>query len=162
MDISLQENDTSLTFAFLPCARLLWGTPDWRKSMKIISVLLLTMLWFGCGYGSSKSAAAPQPGVVPVITDLSPPNAQSGGAGFTLTVNGSSFGSDATINWNGSKQGTTYVTGKQLTTAISAADIAAPGTVPVTVTDPGHAAGGIYGSGGTASATSSPMNFTIN
>ena len=130
--------------------------------MKIISVLLLAMLWLGCGYGSSKSAATPTPGVVPVITDLSPPNAQSGGAGFTLTVNGSSFNSDATVNWNGSKQGTTYVTGKQLTTAVPASAIATPGTVPVTVTNPGHAAGGIYGSGGTTSATSTAMNFTIN
>lgn len=130
--------------------------------MKIISVLLLAMLWLGCGYGSSNSSATPQPGVVPVVMNLSPPNAQSGGAGFTLTVNGSSFNSDATINWNGSKQTTTYVTGKQLTTAIPASAIATPGTVAVTVTNPGHAAGGIYGSGGTASATSTPMNFTVN
>ena len=130
--------------------------------MKIISVLLLAMLWLGCGGYSSPKAAAPQPGAVPVIMDLSPPSAQSGGAGFTLTVNGSSFNSDAFINWNGSKQTTTYVTGNQLTTAIPMSAIATPGTVPVTVTNPGHAAGGIYGSGGTASATSTAMNFTIN
>jgi hypothetical protein len=94
--------------------------------------------------------------------ELSPPNAQSGGAGFMLTVNGNTFNSDATINWNGSKQGTTYVTGNQLMTAIPMSAIATPGTVPVTVTNPGHAGGGIYGPGGTASATSTPVNFTIN
>ena len=137
------------------------GDTPREKIMKMISVLLLAMMWLGCGYGSSKSAT-PQPGVVPVITDFSPPNAQSGGAAFTLTVNGSSFNSDATVNWNGSKQGTTYVTGKQLTTAVPMSAIATPGTVPVTVTNPGHAAGGIYGSGGTTSATSTAMNFTIN
>ena len=79
-----------------------------------------------------------------------------------LTVNGSSFNSDASINWNGSKQGTTYVTGKQLMAAIPMSAIATPGTVVVTVTNPGHAAGGIYGTGGTASATSTAMNFTVN
>jgi IPT/TIG domain-containing protein len=130
--------------------------------MKMIPVLLLSLLWLGCGGYSSPMAAAPQPGAVPVIMELSPPNAQSGDAGFMLTVNGSTFNSDATINWNGSKQGTTFVTGNQLVTAIPMSAIATPGTVPVTVTNPGHAGGGIYGPGGTASATSTPMNFTIN
>ena len=130
--------------------------------MKIISVLLLAMLASACGGYSSPMAAAPQPGAVPVITELSPPNAQSGGPGFTLTVNGSTFNQDAVINWNGSKQGTTYVTGNQLTTAIPASAITTSATVAVTVTNPGHAGGGIYGAGGTASATSTPMNFTVN
>jgi len=48
------------------------------------------------------------------------------------------------------------MTGNQLTTTIPASAIAAPGTVAVTVTNPGHASGGIYGAGGTASATSTP------
>jgi hypothetical protein len=104
----------------------------------------------------------PTAGVVPVITQLSPNTAKTGDPGFTLTVNGSSFNSDATINWNGSKQGTTYVTGNQLTTSIPMADIATAGSVSVTVTNPGHAAGGIYGAGGTSTAVSSPMTFTIN
>jgi hypothetical protein len=75
---------------------------------------------------------------------------------------GNTFNSDAVINWNGSKQTTTHMTGNQLTTTIPGSAIATPGTVAVTVTNPGHAAGGIYGTGGTASATSTPMNFTIN
>jgi hypothetical protein len=49
-----------------------------------------------------------------------------------LTVNGSSFNQDAVINWNGSKQTTTFMTGKQLTTAIPASAIATSGTVAVT------------------------------
>jgi len=104
----------------------------------------------------------PTAGVVPVIMQLSPNTAKAGDPGFMLTVNGNSFNADAAINWNGSKQTTTYVTGNQLTTMIPMSDIAAAGTVSVTVTNPGHASGGIYGPGGTASATSTPMNFTIN
>jgi hypothetical protein len=53
--------------------------------MKMTSVLLLAMLVSGCGY-SKPMASAPQPGAVPSIMALSPPNAQSGGPGFTLTV----------------------------------------------------------------------------
>lgn len=130
--------------------------------MKIISVLLLTLLWLGCGGYSAPSTPMPTAGVVPVIMQLVPNTAKAGDPGFMLTVNGSSFNSDAAINWNGSKQGTTYVTGKQLMTTISASAIATSATVAVTITNPGHAGGGIYGAGGTASATSTPMNFTIN
>ena len=130
--------------------------------MKMLSVLLLTLLWSGCGGYSSPSAAAPTAGAVPVVMQLVPNTANSGDPGFTLTVNGSSFNSDATINWNGSKQGTTFVSGGQLTSTIPASAIATPGTVQVTVTNPGHAAGGIYGAGGTMTEVSAPMSFTIN
>jgi len=79
-----------------------------------------------------------------------------------LTVNGSSFATNAVVNWNGAPQTTTYVTGKQLMAAIPATAIATPGTVPVTVTNPGTpGSGGPYGGGGTASETSNAMNFTV-
>ncbi len=129
--------------------------------MKIISLFLLAMLISGCGY-SKPNAAAPQPGAIPTIVELSPDNASSGGPGFTLTVNGSSFNQDAVVKWNGAQQTTTFMTGNQLTAAIPASAIATPGTVPVTVTNPGHAGGGIYGAGGTAPETSKPVNFTVN
>src|SRR5437588_5478794 len=127
--------------------------------MKLISLLLLAMVVSGCGY-SKPAASAPQPGAVPVIAQLVPNSAKAGSPAFTLTVNGSGFNPDATINWNGSK--TTFVSGNQLTATIPASAIATPGTVTVTVTNPGHTAGGIYGSGGTMAETSAPMNFTVN
>jgi hypothetical protein len=131
--------------------------------MRIISVLLLAILCFGCGGYSSPKAAAPQPGVVPAITQLVPNSAKSGDPAFTLTVNGSSFGTSAVVNWNGTNQTTTYVTAKQLTAAIAASAIAMPGTVPITVTNPATAGGGgPYGGGGTTAATSSAVNFTVN
>jgi hypothetical protein len=137
------------------------GNPRLEKIMRMISVLLLAMLVSGCGY-SKPMNSSPQPGAVPVISQLVPNSAKAGEPGFTLTVNGSNFNLDAFISWNGSKQGTTYLTGSQLTTTIPMSDVAAAGTVSVTVTNPGHAGGGIYGANGTATETSSPMNFTIN
>ena len=130
--------------------------------MKMILVLVLTLLWVGCGGYSSPTAAPQQAGAVPTISQLVPNTANSGDPGFTLTVNGSTFNSDAVINWNGSKQTTTHMAANQLTATIPASAIAAAGTIAVTVTNPGHAAGGIYGAGGTAAATSAPMNFTVN
>jgi len=129
--------------------------------MKTISVLLLAMLVSGCGgYGNNSTASVPQPGAIPVISELVPNSAKAGSPAFTLTVNGSGFNSDAIVNWNGTK--TTFVTGKQLTATVPASAVATPGTVKVTVTNPGHAGGGAYGSGGTMAETSGSMDFTVN
>jgi hypothetical protein len=133
-----------------------------EKIMKITFLLLLTMLCLGCGY-STPQAAAPQPGTKPTIAALVPNAANSGDPQFMLTVNGSSFSSNAVINWNGAAQATTRVTAGQLTATIPATAIANPGAVPVTVTNPATpGSGGVYGSGGTAASTSSPMTFTVN
>jgi IPT/TIG domain len=130
--------------------------------MKIISLLVLTVLCIGCGYGSPKPAA-PQPGITPAITELSPDNKTAGDLGFTLTVNGSNFNGDAVVKFNGADQTTTFVTGKQLTAAIPASAIATAGTMPVSVTNPGKpGSGGPYGGGGTQSETSNVMNFTVS
>src|SRR6476620_7587727 len=125
------------------------------------ATLILTLLCLGCGY-KSPTAASQQPGAVPAVMQLVPNTANSGDPGFTLTVNGNAFNQDAVINLNGEKQTTTFITANQLTTTIPASAIATPGTLAVTVTNPGHAAGGIYGAGGTTSATSGPQDFTIN
>jgi hypothetical protein len=125
------------------------------------ATLILTLLCLGCGYKSPMSASQ-QPGTAPVVMQLVPNTANSGDPGFTLTVNGNSFNQDAVISVNGQNQTTTFMTANQLTTTIPASAIATPGSLAVTVTNPGHAAGGIYGAGGTASATSTPLNLTIN
>ena len=131
--------------------------------MRTIPVLFLVMLWVCCGgYDFSGSSTPPAAGIVPHIAELAPDNATAGSPGFTLTINGTSFNTDATVKWNGTSQPTTYVTGKQLTAAIAATNVATPGTATVTVMNPGKPGGGIYGAGGTKSKTSNAMNFTVN
>jgi hypothetical protein len=130
--------------------------------MKIISILLLALLCLSCGYSAPK-AMAPQPGVMPALTQLVPNTANSGDPQFTLTVNGSNFATNAVINWNGTQQTTMRMTAGQLTATIPAAAVASPAMVSVTVTNPGTAGmGGIYAGGGTASETSNAMSFTVN
>ena len=127
--------------------------------MKATLVLLLTILCLGCGYGS-KTTMPQTPGTVPAITTLAPDNKNAGSANFILTVNGSSFASNAKVNWNGMAQPTTMMAANQLTVNIPASMVATPGMVSITVTNPGMP-GGIYG-GGTAPATSAAKTFTIN
>jgi hypothetical protein len=135
-----------------------------RMTMKQLSTLLLAVLaafTVACGY-SSKATAPATAGTTPTITVLTPGNTTHGDAAFVLVVNGTNFSSAAVINFNGTSQTTNQVSGTQLTATIAAADIATAGTVPVTVTNPGTAGTGAYGSGGTLAETSSPMTFTIN
>jgi hypothetical protein len=126
------------------------------------TVLLASLLAFTLACGYSSKGSAPTAGVVPAISALAPPNTNHGGGDFILTVNGATFNTDAVINFGGVAMGTTFVSGGQLTATIPAAQIANAGNIAVTVTNPGHSGGGIYGSGGTTAETSSPMGFTIN
>ena len=91
------------------------------------------------------------PGIVaPTITNMSPNSAAAAGTAFTLTVNGTGYSATSVVQWNGVAKATTYVSPTQLTTAITAADIAAAGTAAVTVSNTGAG-------GGVSTAT----NFTI-
>jgi hypothetical protein len=133
-------------------------------TMKRLSTIVLAALaafTLACGY-SSKATTPAQPGTVPTIAALAPNSMTHGDAAFVLVVNGTNFSSAAVINFNGAAQTTNQVSGTQLTATIAAADIATAGSVPVTVTNPGTAGTGAYGSGGTTAETSSAMSFTIN
>lgn len=83
----------------------------------------------------------------PSITSISPTTTAVGSAAFTLTVNGSDFGSDSVVNFNGQALSTMVVSANQLTASVPANAVASTGTVPVTVTS-----GGV---------TSNSVDFTI-
>jgi hypothetical protein len=88
---------------------------------------------------------------VPTLISMSPTNATAGGAGFTLTVNGTNFVSTSAVQWNGSARATTFLSSVQVTASISAANIATAGTAQITVNNPAPGGG-----------TSSALTFTIN
>jgi hypothetical protein len=131
------------------------------KNLALVLLTALTALSMACGYSSQPTTPAVA-GTMPTISELAPANTSSGGPAFVLTVNGSDFSAKATINWNGTAQTTTFVSANQLMATIAATDIATPATVPITVTNPGTAGTGAYGSGGTLAETSSAMSFTVN
>ena len=111
-------------------------------------VLVTLFAAAGCGGYSSPSSSSNPSSSSSSISQLVPASATAGSAAFTLTVNGSGFGTDAVVYWNGSPRSTTYVSGGQLTAAISAADVSTKASVPVYVF-----AGG---------KTSNTMTFTVN
>jgi hypothetical protein len=85
----------------------------------------------------------------PIITSLSPNSASAGAAAFTLTVNGSGFQNNSTVQWNGSAIATNFVNAGQLSTAIPASLIAAAGNCSVTVLASG-------------APVSNALTFTVN
>ena len=74
-----------------------------------------------------------------VLTFVSPSTATVGAQGFTITANGSGFTTGALILWNGTALNTTLVSANQLTAPVPATDLAAAGTVKVSVQIPGSA-----------------------
>jgi hypothetical protein len=70
--------------------------------------------------------------ILPRITSLSPREAAVG-SNLTLTVNGFNFKNWAVINWDGAPRATTFVSNTQLTTELTSADLALPGTHQVSV-----------------------------
>lgn len=73
------------------------------------------------------------PAPAATLNTLSPGAAITGGAGFTLTVNGTGFINGSTVQWNGANRTTTFVSPTQVTAAIPAADLVSPGSASVTV-----------------------------
>lgn len=132
------------------------------KTLQLLVLVSLAALTLACGYSSKNTM--PTVAVVPAISQLSPNSMTAGGAAFTMTINGSNFGTKAVVNWNGAAQtaNTTYVTGNQLMVSIPASMIANSGTVQVTVTNPAITNTGMYGTGGTMAQTSAAATFTIN
>jgi IPT/TIG domain len=135
-------------------------TSQTLQPLKITVLAVLLSLPLACGYNAKTTPA--MAGSMPTIAALSPSGTAAGSPAFTLTVNGSNFGSKAVVNWNGAAQTTTMVSANQLTMAVPAAAVATSTTVSITVTNPATSGTGMYGSGGTLAETSSPMSFAIN
>jgi hypothetical protein len=126
--------------------------------VSIVVTLFASRLLAGCGGGYS--APPPTNNPVPTITSISPNSAVAGAAAFTLTVAGTNFLSSSAVQWNGSARPTTYVSSTQVQAQISAADVAAVGSVNVTVVNP--APGGATSSAAPFSVSSIGITQTIS
>ena len=110
----------------------------------------------------------------PAISGLSPASAAPNGAAFTLTVNGTSFVSGATVDWNGTALTTNFVSATQLTASVPASLITSAGMATVTVVNPGAVTSGGVGfpiqsgpaatavSPGTGDGASQTFTFTFS
>ncbi|HEV2176645.1 MAG TPA: FG-GAP-like repeat-containing protein [Terriglobia bacterium] len=92
--------------------------------------------------GSSALTGSAQTSQVPFVNQPTVPETVApGGAGFTLTVNGTGFLSGSIVNWNATPLATTFVSGSQLTASVPAGNAGTPQTASVTVVNPGPGGG---------------------
>jgi hypothetical protein len=86
---------------------------------------------------------------VPALGALSPDSSFTGSP-FTLTANGTGFGTGSRIRWNGQDRPTTFVSATRLTAAIPASDVGSPTAATVSVFNPTPGGG-----------SSNPLTFRI-
>jgi len=105
----------------------------------------------------------------PVVTSLTPNSALVGASDITITISGSNFATNATVNWNaanGTALASTWVSSTQMTATIPASLLTAAGAQTIYVTNPGAGGGSTSGTPFTItypapSITSvSPASFT--
>jgi len=94
----------------------------------------------------------PPPPVYPAISTLSPPIALSGSADLKyLTITGTNFAANTTVNFGSDVLTPATVTANTITVQVPAIDLASAATLPVAVTNPG-----------VVPATSNSLNFVVS
>jgi hypothetical protein len=78
---------------------------------------------------------------LPAVSGISPALAVAGAAAFPLTVTGTNFTNASVVMWGSTALTTTYVSPTELTAQVTAAEVAAAGTLPVTVVTPAPGGG---------------------
>ena len=103
--------------------------------------------------GTSSAATVPvvTPNPVPTISSLSPATVIVGASSPVVTVTGTGFLGSTVISVNGSARTTTFTSGTQVSVALTAADVSAPGTLFLAAVNPAPG-------GGTSSAISLAIN----
>jgi hypothetical protein len=96
--------------------------------MRRLTFLLTILVMIGCGSDPMNKNSDPGPkfGTVfapPAISTLVPTSVPVNSPPFYLTVNGSNFGTDAIVFWNGMAQHTVFITPQQLAVSVTSTDL---------------------------------------
>jgi len=114
------------------------GDGSLEANVRPTALLLVLATLFALGCGTSSRNADPHATLTttftpPSITLLSPDSVPVNSVPFTLTVNGTNFGSDSVVFWNGIPHNAVVVTSKQLLVTLFATDLTNFGLIPVYV-----------------------------
>jgi hypothetical protein len=148
-------NGTALTTSFVAATQVTAQVP--AADIASAATASITVTNPSPGGGTSGALTFPINNPAPTITSISPTSATTGGATFTLTVNGTNFIASSVVKWNGTVLTTSFVGATQVTAQVPASDLATSGSASVTVTNP--TPGG--GTSGAASLTVGNATPTI-
>jgi predicted outer membrane repeat protein len=90
----------------------------------------------GGSNGLNFTITAPAENPVPSLSELLPAGVVAGAADLTLTVKGANFMPSSKALWNGSERSTVFINSSTLQIQVAAADLAQPGDMAVTITNP--------------------------
>lgn len=141
-DSIVNFNGTNLTTSFVNSSQVTAAVP--ASLIATPGAVSVTLTSEGATSNSATFTINPPP----TITTISPTSATAGGTPFTLTVNGSGFGADSTVNFNGNSLTPSSINANQIQVTVPASLITTAGTVSVAVIS-----GGV---------TSNSANFTIS
>jgi IPT/TIG domain len=85
----------------------------------------------GCGGSSGGESSSP----VETLLSVVPSSVAAGTSGLTLTLSGSNFSSNSTVQWNGASLSTTYESATSLTANVPDSILTNPGSASLTVQD---------------------------
>lgn len=94
--------------------------------MRRLALLLAALVMIGCGSDPDSKPSGPKFATVfapPAISTLSPISVPVNSPPFYLTINGSNFGTDAIVFWNGVAQHTVFITSQQLAVSVTSTDL---------------------------------------
>lgn len=103
--------------------------------MRYFVLVVACLFAIGCGAGSGFQG----PGSItqtfspPSINALTPSSVPVNSVPFTMTVNGTNFGTDTVVFWNGNPLFTIFVNSKQVLANLTDTDLMFAGLVPVYV-----------------------------
>jgi hypothetical protein len=95
----------------------------------------------GGGTSAARTLAVTAPPPAPTLGAISPTSVAGGGVGATLTVFGADFRARSIVRVGGTDRVTTFVSATELRAILTAADLAATGTLAVTVFTPAPGGG---------------------
>jgi IPT/TIG domain len=101
-------------------------------------LLLVALVCVGCGTSDPPAKNDPPhsrtaPVIQPAIAMLTPSSVPVNSVPFTMTVNGSDFGTDAVVFFNGAPLTTTFITPMQVVAQLTSANLMFAGLTPVYV-----------------------------
>ena len=103
--------------------------------MRVVGLLSILFILTGCGAMKQMTPPPGPPGgnLAPIISQISPNSAPAGSNGFTMTVNGSNFGSDSIVYWNMSNRKTQFVSMNQVICVVDDKDLEDAGSFGIYV-----------------------------
>jgi IPT/TIG domain len=103
--------------------------------MRYFGLLLVSLLTVACGTPGMTPHDPLKVAIFspPAISTLTPDSVPVNSVPFTMTINGSNFGTDAVVFWQGTPQSTMFVTSNQIMARVTDTDVMFMGMVPIYV-----------------------------